>query len=214
MRNEKGQFVKGNIPWTTGKKRPPVPESVRLRISNALKGRKLPPRSQEHIKNLSISLTGRIGAFTNKTHSVESKKKISAAHIGKSFTLDHKLKLSLIKKGKKTGPFSEERRRISSLYARKGERSNFWKGGVSSVNQKIRVSMEYRLWREAVYKRDDYRCMDCGERGGQLNADHILPFAYFERLRFDINNGQTLCRPCHKKTLTYGSKAKNYQLTN
>lgn len=99
-------------------------------------------------------------------------------------------------------------------YQMRGENHPNWKGGVTTLQEKIRKSLDYQLWRTAVFERDDYRCLDCGERGGQLNADHILPFAYFPRLRFDINNGQTLCKPCHKKTSTYGSKAKNYQLTN
>jgi recombinational DNA repair protein (RecF pathway) len=66
-------------------------------------------------------------------------------------------------------------------------------------------------WRKAVFARDDYRCLDCGERGGKIQADHIYPFHYFPRLRFDINNGRTLCVECHKKTPTYGRKVhKSY----
>ena len=65
----------------------------------------------------------------------------------------------------------------------------------------------YRMWRECVFKRDDYRCKKCCQRGGQLNADHILPFAHYPLFRYDVTNGRTLCVPCHKLTDTFGSKA-------
>lgn len=34
------------------------------------------------------------------------------------------------------------------------------------------------IWREirsAIFKRDDYRCTYCGERGGKLECDHVMP---------------------------------------
>ena len=34
--------------------------------------------------------------------------------------------------------------------------------------------------------------------GGNLHPHHIKPFALFPKLIFDINNGKTLCRGCHK----------------
>ena len=197
-----------------GEKRPPISEEMKKHLSAMLKGVKKPPRSTEHGENLSRALTGRVSAFKGKQHSVAAREKMSQLHMGKKHSKETLEKQSLAKKGKKTGPFSEERRRGLSLSAKKGEESHMWRGGLTSINKIIRASMESKLWREAVFKRDDYRCMDCGERGGKLHADHIYPFAHFSRLRFDINNGQTLCVDCHKRTPTYGHKAKNYQLTN
>lgn len=91
-----------------------------------------------------------------------------------------------------------------------GERNNFWKGGITPLNRKIRSSLEYKFWRKAVFERDDYRCFDCGARGVYLEADHIYPFAFFPRLRFMIENGLTRCEKCHRKTPTYGRRAMRY----
>lgn len=91
--------------------------------------------------------------------------------------------------------------------SRSGENSHLWRGGVSSENEKIRKSLEYREWRRKIFKRDDFTCVFCGKRGGRLNADHIKPFSKYPNLRFDIDNGRTLCEPCHLKTPTFGSKS-------
>src|SRR3990167_37937 len=87
-----------------------------------------------------------------------------------------------------------------------GKRNHRWKDGRTPVNEKIRKSLEYRLWREAVFKKNDWTCVFCREKGGKLHADHIRPFALFPELRFAIDNGRTLCVKCHKKTNSYGWK--------
>lgn len=104
----------------------------------------------------------------------------------------------------------ETRRKISE--AHKGEKSYNWKGGITSVNAAIRQSFEYKLWREAVFKRDNYTCVLCGisakivHRRVMLNADHIKKFSEYPELRLAVDNGRTLCVDCHKKTPTYGNK--------
>ncbi len=40
----------------------------------------------------------------------------------------------------------------------KGKNHHNWKGGLTTINQKIRHSEEYKLWRLAVFKRDKYNC--------------------------------------------------------
>jgi len=92
-----------------------------------------------------------------------------------------------------------------------GEKNPNWKGGVTKEYEKIRKSIAYKQWREAVYKRDNYTCQLCGEKesvSGKLEADHIKQFADFPELRFDVDNGRTLCKDCHTKTDTYLNKGR------
>lgn len=89
-----------------------------------------------------------------------------------------------------------------------GPNHHNWKGGTSSESERIRKSIEYRLWREAIFSRDNFTCQFCGSRGGKLNADHIKPFSLFPELRLALDNGRTLCFPCHKGTPTWGGRVK------
>ena len=77
---------------------------------------------------------------------------------------------------------------------------------VTNNNIKFRAAKQ-PFTRSNLLKRDDFTCQLCGKRGGTMNADHIKPFAYFPELRTSIENGRTLCEPCHRKTDTFGYKA-------
>jgi hypothetical protein len=72
-----------------------------------------------------------------------------------------------------------------------------WKGGITPENKKDRCSSKYKNWRISVFLRDKYTCQKCNKKGGILNAHHIIEFAKNKDLRFDINNGITLCKKCH-----------------
>ena len=64
-----------------------------------------------------------------------------------------------------------------------------------------RNTPEYKLWRLAVYQRDGFECKKCGERmrkGRNIQAHHIRKWADFPELRYNVNNGITLCWRCHK----------------
>lgn len=86
-----------------------------------------------------------------------------------------------------------------------GSKNVNWKGGITPEIRKIRNSLEYKIWRIAVFTRDNFTCIWCGA-SGFINADHIKRFADYPELRFAIDNGRTLCVPCHKTTETYGRK--------
>jgi hypothetical protein len=110
-----------------------------------------------------------------------------------------------IKKGQRISPITE-----FTSERMKGYKHHNWKGGITPFRIKIWHSEEYKLWRKAVFERDNFTCIWCGRKGGRLQADHIKPFALFPELRFAIDNGRTLCEECHKKTDTYGGKIRNY----
>lgn len=81
----------------------------------------------------------------------------------------------------------------------KGKKHWNWKGGVSPKNDKIRKSIEYKEWRNAVYRRDNWTCQICKEKLTNRNiiAHHIKSFSKYIKLRFNIDNGITVCRKCH-----------------
>lgn len=67
---------------------------------------------------------------------------------------------------------------------------------------------EYKKWREAVFKRDSWTCQECGRHGCYLEAHHIKSWARFPEDRYDVGNGITLCKSCHKLTDNYAGKSK------
>lgn len=170
---------------------------------------------------------GHVGYKTmlGKKHTSDAKKKISQGHklnpskfwqgkkrpeIGK--------KISAKLKGRK---LSIERRIAISKSAVRGKDHKWWRGGITKLYAEVRHCLEYKLWREAVFKRDDYICVFCSYgKGHILEADHIIPFSKLIhdftiktlteakkcKELWNIENGRTLCRACHKKTETYLNK--------
>lgn len=98
-------------------------------------------------------------------------------------------------------------------HAHSEERNHRWKNGITNENRKIRTSLEYKLWREAVFKRDNYTCQECEQIGKELQVDHIKPFALFPKLRLVLDNGRTLCKVCHLKTDTWGNRSKSKKVS-
>lgn len=78
--------------------------------------------------------------------------------------------------------------------------------GNKTVRELLMGRKEYKQWRKAVFERDMYTCQLCHKKGGYLEADHIKPWAKYPELRYLIENGRTLCRPCHLTTETWGNR--------
>lgn len=77
----------------------------------------------------------------------------------------------------------------------------------------IRDTQTYKEWRISVYKRDRFTCQSCGVVGNGLNAHHIIPVVVDIEKIFDINNGITLCKECHKLVhKSYKPKSKQGKL--
>ena len=112
------------------------------------------------------------------------------------YTLEWAVRQSESHKGQHSSPQTEFQR--GNHYSPKTEFKELVPGGVSTEEMLLRASPEYIQWRKAVYKRDDYTCQQCKSKGGRLEAHHIKPFATHPELRFDVDNGITLCKSCHR----------------
>lgn len=80
----------------------------------------------------------------------------------------------------------------------KGKDSPNWVEGLDA-SLRSRDNAEYTQWRLKVYEKDNYICQCCGESKVKLNAHHLKSFTRFPEVRYDINNGVTLCEKCHKE---------------
>ena len=88
-----------------------------------------------------------------------------------------------------------------------------WKGGITKFNKELRNFIKHIGWDRKVLKRDDYTCRKCNTRGGYLIAHHLIPLSTIKKyfniknmkdvyscsILYDINNGLTMCKECHKK---------------
>ena len=163
------------------------------------------PITEEHRKNLSkAKLKSPTRYWLGKKQSPEQVRKRVEARKGYKPSEETKQRMRLaaieqVRNGTRIFPNNSGKKRPDIT----GSKHPRWRGDYPE-QYRLRNSVEMENWRKAVFERDDYRCLSCGERGGKLNADHIWPFSQFLRLRFDINNGRTLCVDCHRQTETYG----------
>lgn len=66
--------------------------------------------------------------------------------------------------------------------------------------QELRNSSEYKEWRLKVWTRDNFTCQFCGRKRSNtlmINAHHLNSFNTNKELRYDVDNGVTLCEDCH-----------------
>lgn len=185
-RDTRGRFQEGHIPWHKGRTGVYSVEALdKMRSGNtgkvsARKGKtqNITPEQRKRHKEALEKLKGKNHPMYGKHHTKESKKKMREARLNKY----------------------------------NGENCPAWKGGITPLVERIRKCFLYRLWRSDVFTRDDFTCQKCNKRGGRLEAHHKKPFAdiiEFNDIRtlqearvceelWNINNGITLCKKCHK----------------
>jgi hypothetical protein len=182
---------------------------LRERWSKIKIGKKLPESVR---KKMSESQKGRIV-------SAETRKKISSANRGRKRSMETRLLMSLSRKGV---PKSRPRSHSHRLKLSAAARQNFEKGilsigkrGIDNhgwINDRTKLrkfgdcnrdrrTYAAREWRCRVWNRDGFRCRirnnDCN---GRLEAHHILSWKLYPELRYDLNNGITLCHYHHPRT--------------
>ncbi|MFA6925182.1 MAG: HNH endonuclease [Bacteroidales bacterium] len=122
------------------------------------------------------------GGFTGK-HTEESKTKMSVKKIGRKHTEKAKRKMSIAQSLRRSKEPRKERKRYVHTRDKK-----------------------YLQWRSNIFQRDNWTCRTCGITGCYLEVHHIKSWAKYPELRYDVENGITLCKECHKLTNNYKNK--------
>lgn len=204
-------LIENNVPLHRDRIRKPLSKEHIKIFSKCQVGKKLSKDRIEHRENVKRERR-KNGVYVYK-YSEEVANRISD-------TLKRKYASGEIVHARGTlGKPMSERAKIKQRFSHSGNKHWNWRGGTKLQNI-IRHCFEYRAWRTAVFNRDGYTCVKCGHKG-YVEADHIKPFCVILRSNeiktfgaavlckelWDINNGRTLCKPCHKKTDTYFNKS-------
>jgi hypothetical protein len=146
-------------------------------------------------KDLAYSNKRRSEKMTGKHISEEAKSKLREKFLGKKMSEETKNKIKATQ--------------IKNNSIRRGENHYNWKGGNSKRIDRFE-DPRYNEWRNLVLERDGYRCQKCQKQFGRseigIHAHHIKSYKEFPDRRFDVDNGITLCKPCHM--LLHGKKVK------
>ena len=82
----------------------------------------------------------------------------------------------------------------------KGDKHWSWKGGINYRDKHSLFNPDYISWRKRVFERDKFKCkmqnVDCVTA---VQAHHILTWRDYPELRYNINNGITLCLAHHPR---------------
>jgi len=112
-----------------------------------------------------------------------------------------------------TKDMTERNKKISE--SMKGDKNSNWKDGITPFASSIRHLLEYNNWRLKVFERDNFTCQmpGCTNLDNYIEAHHIILFSKIIKKNniksieeainckelWDINNGITLCKKCHRK---------------
>lgn len=193
-------------------KRKPFTEEHKNNIGLAHLGMR---RSKQTRANISKGLTGR-------KLSTESKEKMRLAKIGTKASELTKQRMSASMAGIKKPPFTDEHRKNLSI-AKIGKPHILSKEGKESFREKMsgvnnwrwvqdrsklvksekkHLDGRYRGWMKSVKSRDGWLCRIADDKcNGRMEAHHILRWSKFPELRYEVNNGITLCAFHHPRKI-------------
>lgn len=82
-----------------------------------------------------------------------------------------------------------------------GEKSHWWiKDRTKLIKRNQRNDSAYYDWRRQVWVRDNEKCKIADKNcNGKIEAHHILGWRSHPELRYEINNGITLCHAHHPR---------------
>lgn len=158
---------------------------------------------------------GKKGYKLSDTHRQNISKSLKGNKYTKGFEYSKvtKLKLSEYHKNNPRSPWLNKKQPLEMIEKRtskfRGENHWRWIEDRSKVNPKNneRNTPQSKKWRSDILTRDNWTCQTCGVYGsGRLETHHIKSWSKFPELRFELSNGVTLCRECHKLTDNYGGK--------
>lgn len=152
-------------------------------------GRKL---SDEHRAKLSIAKKGKI-------YSVETRRKMSESKKGKNSPVWKGGLPSCIECNNKLPTYKSKTSKCSKCYGNAWivDRTQLKK---SSEESKYRNSPAHKDWSKSVKNRDGWKCRISNDNcSGRLEAHHILGWKDHPELRYQINNGISLCHAHHPR---------------
>lgn len=88
-----------------------------------------------------------------------------------------------------------------------------WKGGINKLQNSIRKLTDSKDWTKSIFERDYYTCQRCMKGNNQLEAHHLIGVSQLIKMNkiktvneakqcnmlWDLNNGVTMCKKCHRE---------------
>lgn len=140
------------------------------------KGHKHSPETIEKIRQSKLKNPNRY--WLGKKRSKETNEKISVKLQGRKLSYETRIKMSFAQSGEKHSQWIKDRTKLS----KKQERND----------------VAYKEWRKQVWARDKWKCRISDQNcSGRIEAHHILGWTKYPELRYEINNGITLCHAHH-----------------
>jgi hypothetical protein len=196
MGNKLGQFVKGKPSWNKGTKGIVKPNKTSFK-----EGHSVP---QEWRDSWSRKNKGRLAWNKGKYCSKKTKEKISESLKGRipwnkgngDFIFNCRVcNKKVLSNGKiRRKIFCSKECFYLHSHIMRGENHWNYKG---ENNHLQRYWSQYKEWRKKVLKKDNYICVVCRKKGGNLQVHHIKSFAKYPKLRFKVSNGNVVHRDCH-----------------